>query len=232
MPICQVERLTLYYSEKMIEPSVGHKTVTPSYHERVKGEKRRAAMDAAMEVFLEQGYERASLQQIASRANVSTATLFKRFPTKASLLEVIVRDFWGEDAEIGKIPPPGYPRAGLHRIGMDFAALVRQPRMISFSRLLIAEAPRFPELARMMLENGKMPYIQRVSDYLKAEADAGHLTLEDSQRAARQFLAMIADQLFWPPLLMPDFQVSDGEAKRAVEEALFTILARHAVSNR
>ncbi len=83
-----------------------------------------------------------------------------------------------------------------------------------------------------MLENGKMPYIQCVSDYLKAEADAGYLTLEDSQRAARQFLAMIADQLFWPPLLMPDFQVSDGEAKRAVEEALLTILARHAVSKR
>ncbi|HEY0264264.1 MAG TPA: TetR/AcrR family transcriptional regulator [Granulicella sp.] len=201
----------------------------PSYHERVKGEKRQAAIDAAMEAFLEHGYERASLQQIASRANVSTATLFKRFPTKAALLEAIVHDFWSEDAEIGRMPPAGDPRAGLRRIGMDFAALVRQPRMIAFSRLLIAEAPRFPELARMMLENGKMPYIQRVSEYLKGETAAGRLRIEDTQRAARQFLAMIADQVFWPLLLMPDFKVSDRETKRAVEEALLTILARYEV---
>lgn len=131
--------------------SIGQKAGVPSaressYHERVKGEKRRAAIEAAMDVFLEQGYDRASLQQIASRANVSTATLFKRFPTKASLFEAIIHDFWSEDAEIGKIPPAGDPKAGLRRIGMDFTALVRQPRMIAFTRLLIAEAPHFAPL--------------------------------------------------------------------------------------
>ncbi len=201
----------------------------PSYHERVKGEKRRAALDAAMDVFLEQGYERASLQQIASRANVSTATLFKRFPTKASLFEAIVLDFWSEDAEIDKIPPPGDPRTGLRRIGMDFATLVRQPRMVAFTRLLISEALRFPELAQMMMESGKMPYIYRVSDYVKKEADSGYLKVDDPKRAARQFLAMIADQIFWPALLGADFNVSDREMKLAVDEALLTILARYGV---
>ncbi|MFT4113924.1 TetR/AcrR family transcriptional regulator [Silvibacterium sp.] len=204
----------------------------PSYHERVKGEKRRAAIDAAMEVFLEQGYERASLQQIAGRASVSTATLFKRFPTKAALFEAIVHDFWSEDAEIGRIPPVGDPKAGLRRIGMDFATLVRLPRMVAFTRLLIAEAPRFPELTQVMLETGKIPYILRVADYLKQERAAGRLKVEDPKRAARQFLAMIADQLFWPALLTAGFKVSDRDAKLAVDEALQTLLARHAAPAR
>lgn len=218
----------------MKKPSIRPKPATPSsqepsYHERLKGAKRRAAIDAAKQVFLEQGYERASLQQIASRANVSTATLFKRFPSKASLFEAIVLDFWSDDAEIGKIPPVGDPRIGLRRIGMDFAALMRQPQMIAFSRLLISEAPRFPELARMALESGKMPYIQRVSDYLNGETNARRLRIEDTRRAARQFLAMIADQVFWPAMLIRDFKVSDRETKLAVEEALLTVLARYEV---
>jgi TetR/AcrR family transcriptional regulator, regulator of autoinduction and epiphytic fitness len=230
---CQVDQLTLEYSEKvgkrlnaggrLAGPSVDE----PSYHQRVKGEKRRAAIDAAMEVFLEQGYERASLHQIARRADVSTATLFKRFPTKASLFEAIVLDFWSEDAEISRIPPPGDPRAGLRRIGMDFAALICQPRMVAFMRLLISEAPTFPELSQMLIEGGKMPYFNRVTDYVRAESHAGRLKIEDPARAARQFLAIISDQVFWPALIKADFRVLDRDRKLAVEDALLTFLARY-----
>lgn len=200
-----------------------------SYHERVKGEKRRAAIDAAMAEFLELGYERASLQQIANRANVSTATLFKRFPTKAALFEAIVLDFWSDDAEIGKIPPVGDPRAGLRRIGLDYAALTSQPRLVAASRLLISEAGRFPELPRMMLESGKMPYYRRVSDYLAGEVAGGNLAIDDTQRAGRQFLAMIADQSFWPAILLPSANITDRDIEIAVDEALLTFLARYEI---
>jgi hypothetical protein len=36
--------------------------------------------------------------------------------------------------------------------------------------------------------------------FLKEEANAGRLEVHDSMRAARQFLAMISDQLFWPAI--------------------------------
>jgi TetR/AcrR family transcriptional regulator, regulator of autoinduction and epiphytic fitness len=185
-----------------------------------------------MEVFFKQGYERASLQQIASQAKVSTATLFKRFPTKASLFEAIALDFWSEDADIARIPPAGDPRTGLRKIGMEFAALMRQPRMIAFSRLLISEAPRFPELTQMTLESGKTAYLRRIGDYVQKEADAGRLNTDDPQRTARQFLAMILDQVFWPALISADFTISDREMRVAVEESLQTVLARHEVNKR
>jgi len=58
-----------------------------------------------MQLFFEQGYERTTLQQIAKRANLSTATLFKRFSSKAALFEAIVEEFWRVDG-----PPTGIPR--------------------------------------------------------------------------------------------------------------------------
>ena len=180
-----------------------------------------------MEVFLEHGYERASLQQIASRAGVSTATLFKRFPTKASLFEAIVVTFWKADAEPGEPLEAKDPWAGLRGIGGQFARLLRQPKLAAFYRVLIAEAQRFPELSRLLLERGKLPYVNRVSEYVKIEMDAGNLKTADPMRAARQFLAMISDQLFWPSMLDPGFSASDQDARKAVEEAILTFMARY-----
>lgn len=201
-----------------------------SYHQRIKSEKRQAAVAAAVEVFLEHGYDRSSLQQIASRAGVSTATLFKRFPTKASLFEAIVSEFWKDGTQSGEFPQAGDPWTGLRKIGTDFASFLRQPQLTAFYRVLIAESPRFPELGRLITERGKLPYLNRVSGYLKKEANAGRLQILDESRIARQFLAMISDQLFWPAMLTPDFSASDREAKQAVEEALLTIMSRCGVA--
>ena len=202
-----------------------------SYHQRVKGEKRQAAVAAAMQVFLEHGYERSSLQQIASLAGVSTATLFKRFPTKASLFEAIVLEFWSKDTQGDKFPQAGDPWKGLLKIGTDFGNFLRQPHLVALYRVLIAEAPRFPELGKLLTERGKLPYLQRVSDYLQSEVNAGTLDVKDVRRAARQFFAMIADQLFWPAMLQADFQVSDRDAKEAVDEAVKTIMARYGATD-
>jgi len=86
------------------------------YHQRLKEEKRAAALRAAMQLFFEQGYERTTLQQIAKRANLSTATLFKRFSSKAALFEAIVEEFWRVDGPPAGIPPAGDPAAGKNQV--------------------------------------------------------------------------------------------------------------------
>lgn len=47
---------------------------------------RQRLLTAALELFAEQGYERTSAGQIATRAGVTEMTFFRHFPTKASLL--------------------------------------------------------------------------------------------------------------------------------------------------
>ena len=62
----------------------------PEYHRRVADQNRRAVLAAATALFLERGYDRTSLARVAETAGVSKATLFKQFPTKASLFEATV----------------------------------------------------------------------------------------------------------------------------------------------
>ena len=192
----------------------------------------QAAVEAAKEAFLEHGYQNVSLTEIADRAGVSTATLFKRFPTKASLFEAIVTEFWRFDATDGTSLKIGDPCANLRKIGREYVSLMQRSKMVAFYRVFIAESQQFPELGRLMLERGKLPYLRRISEYLGAERRAGNLGTWDDSKAASQFMAIIADQLFWPVLLVPGFSVSDQEAIYAVEDAVLTIIARYMVEEK
>ncbi|HUR08609.1 MAG TPA: TetR/AcrR family transcriptional regulator [Nonomuraea sp.] len=60
-------------------PTVGRR-------ERKKAATRQAIADAALELFLEHGFERVSVRDIAERADVSTTTLFAHFPSKEALV--------------------------------------------------------------------------------------------------------------------------------------------------
>uniref|UniRef100_A0AAU3GKH7 TetR/AcrR family transcriptional regulator n=1 Tax=Streptomyces sp. NBC_01401 TaxID=2903854 RepID=A0AAU3GKH7_9ACTN len=61
-------------------------TPTVGRRERKKAATRQAIADAALELFLEYGFDRVSVRDIAERADVSTTTLFAHFPGKESLV--------------------------------------------------------------------------------------------------------------------------------------------------
>jgi len=60
-------------------PTVGRR-------ERKKAATRQALADAALELFLEHGFEQVSVRDIAEKADVSTTTLFAHFPSKEALV--------------------------------------------------------------------------------------------------------------------------------------------------
>ncbi|MGY2161954.1 TetR/AcrR family transcriptional regulator [Pseudomonas tolaasii] len=198
------------------------------YHQTLKETKRKAIVCAAVELFLEQGYERTSLQQIGKRADVSTATLFKRFPTKAALFEAMIEDFWA-------VPPPcpekalsEDPAIGLRFMGVGYAMLLRSPDMQAVYRLIIAEAPRFPDLGHMVYGKAKGPFLARLEEYLRIQADAGRVKIDDFAKVANQFLAVITGQVFWPELIGVGCGGRDEDVGEIVEEAVSLILAKYA----
>ena len=198
------------------------------YQQRVKEEKAAAIVEAATQLFFEDGYERTSLARVARTADVSTATLFKRFPTKAALFEAIVRHYWTLEGRRHISPEPGDLRAALRQIGGEYAALLTTPGMTSLFRTVIAETPRFPELGRMNFDLGKREFLEGLCSYLRSEQEAGTLVPCAVETAATQFLGMISGQIFWPRLLLTEFVLSGSETDTAVEEAVNTLLARYA----
>ncbi|MBQ0916567.1 TetR/AcrR family transcriptional regulator [Streptomyces sp. RM99] len=200
-----------------------------AHHRRLAQQKREAITSAATELFLDRGYDGTSLARIAEAAGVSKSTLFKQFPTKAALFEVIVTESWQRDAgDTVARPQAGDLRSGLTAIGHRYADLIGQPRMTGLFRIVISELPRFPELGRMQFRLGKMPYFASVQNYLESEHEAGNADVPDAESAANQFLGMIANYVLWPRMLLTDWNPTASDIHNAVEEAVQTMLARYA----
>lgn len=200
-----------------------------TYHQRVAREKRALIVTAATALFLEQGYDRTSLARIAESSGVSRATLFKQFPSKAALFDAIVTESWSS-ADEADPPPAGDIVEGLGTLGRRYAELLGRPRMTDLFRIVIAELPRFPELAHAQFAHGKMPYFEALRSYLVAEHERGTVRIDDVDLAATQFLGMISNYVFWPTLLVPGWEVSAERAAEVVDEAVRTTAARYATT--
>jgi AcrR family transcriptional regulator len=198
-----------------------------TYHQRVATSKRSAILAAARELFSQHGYDKTSLIRVAEAANVSTATLFKQFPNKAALFEAIVLTFWSEVDTPRPAPAPGDPAGGLRSLGSRYAALLLRDGMAGLFRLVIAEAPQFPELARIQFDLGKAPFFDEVRKYIEEEAASGSLTVEDPEMAATQFLGMISNYVLWPRMLLVDWELPENKVVYVVDSAVDTFLARY-----
>lgn len=197
------------------------------YHQELREKKKFAAMMAAQELFLSQGYKNTSLQQVAKRADVSTATLFKNFPTKAALLEAIVEDFWQRDRLCSQNDiSPDEPSKVLFAIGLDYAQRMRSEEMQAFYRLVISEAVDFPDLGAALYDKGKGAVIEKLETYFGHEKAADRFS-GDAETAANQFLAVIAGQVFWPELIMKGCGGTEADVEEVVTAATELMIRRY-----
>lgn len=191
----------------------------PTYHQRVADAKRTSIIAAATELFTANGYDSTSLARIAVAADVSTATLFKQFPTKADLFKAIVIDFWGRPTGAPQPLNPLDPESGLTMLGRQYADLLLRPGMAGLHRMVIAEAPRFPELAQIQFDLGKEPFFERVQAYLTSTNERGTLRVPNPTIAAAQFLGMISNVVFWPKLLLVEWNPTEEQMDETIAGA-------------
>lgn len=203
-----------------------------AYHRQVAADNRAAILDAATQLFLELGYDRSSLTQVAARAGVSKATLFKQFPTKAELFEAMVLAAGGTAEPELLAPPAGDFHAGLFSLGAAYADLLARPRMTDLIRAVIAESARFPELREQTFNFGTLPVLRALRTFLEASNAHGDAHVDDIDVAAAQYLGMIATVVFWPRLVHGGWSLTDEETRRTVDEAARTIVARYGATRR
>lgn len=201
------------------------------YRADITRKKQESILNAALAAFLEFGYDRTTIDYVAQQAAVSTATLYKHFPSKTDLFGGIMAQVWKTD-QISSTPIPADvpPQTALTQIGQEYTQLLNSPNIQPLFRVIIAEAPRFPELGTELYHRGKEPFLNRLQIYLQTQVELGNLTIADVAIATRQFLGMINDIIFWPRFLMMDFTLTESEVERVIAEAVTTFLARYAVN--
>ncbi|WP_141054749.1 TetR/AcrR family transcriptional regulator [Tepidiphilus succinatimandens] len=151
---------------------------------------RQKILEAASEAFIERGY-RVSLDEIARHAGVAKQTVYHYFPSKDELFACAVETM-GEDILVALSPLEGEALPDtLARFALALRERVLGASCIALHRLLIAEAPRFPQLARTVYEAGIGETVRRLSTLLGRAMDEGRLRRDDPRLAAELLLEML-----------------------------------------
>jgi AcrR family transcriptional regulator len=165
---------------------------------RPRGEIRRAQiLDAAVEVFLENGYGGATIDLVVERAGASKATVYSFFGGKDGLFAAIV-----EERCERILSAFGDPEvvdhdvlSALGHIAQRYMEVVMAPDVVGFYRLIIAEGARFPELARTFHRLGPDRTNAHLAGMLSVWRDRGLVSLDDPQLAAVQFFHSVSGDL-------------------------------------
>jgi AcrR family transcriptional regulator len=156
-----------------------------------RDERREAILKVAREVFFEQGYTAASMSTIAARLGGSKGTLYNYFKSKEELFEAQVRERCGAAADlISELSAEGEPAEVLTRLGEQYLGHLYSEETVQMFRILVAEAQRSPELARVFYEVGPARGQQGLQDYLESAKARGAVDIPDCALAAEQFLSL------------------------------------------
>jgi AcrR family transcriptional regulator len=189
---------------------------------------RERVLRSAFELFLERGFAKTSMLEIATRAQVSKRDLYALFENKHALLAYGI----GERAKgmrlLGATMPVPSTRqvlaAALAEVGASILRTVCDAEVLMFMRLAIAESDRAPEIARILDSNGRAANHRALAGFLKQAQIQGLIGPGDPAAVAARFSAVLWGDLLVRLLLRvcdaPGAQEIEARALAATEAVL------------
>jgi len=194
-----------------------------------RGRKFDQVLDGARAVFLADGFEGASVDQIAKVAEVSKATLYSYFPDKRLLfMEVANLECMRQSEEaLAKIDMTHPPREVLGLVGRHFLEFITSTFGLQIFRICVAEQDRFPEIGRSFYNSGPAVMRAEMAQYFDMARARGELRMEDTGLAAEQFGELCKADV-WPRLIFGiSARVTQAEIDRVVDAAVEMFIARY-----
>lgn len=178
---------------------------------------------------MSEGYAATRMEPIARRAGVSTATLYSHFSSKAELFEAVIadasRDFSEQMSHVHAVG--GTAREQLVGFAKAYAAFMADPFVRSVFRLVMAERPRFRDVALGFFERGRRDFGAVLMAALKDLSERGEIHLTKPSWAAGQLMGMIEHPVFFMPLVTGDEVNPQRNYDQIAEDAVETFLARY-----
>ncbi|MBV9383070.1 MAG: TetR/AcrR family transcriptional regulator [Streptosporangiaceae bacterium] len=198
--------------------------------ETVSARKHAAIASVALTLFVRQGYERTSVDAIAAGAEVSKRTVYSHYGGKESLFFFVVRRTFealrGQIQEIvERTPWDGDVREALTACIREIALVItRSPERAALIRLVVAEAPHFPELLDLWRGRGITPLLAQP---LAGLAAAGRLDAADPMEAAEHLSALTFGQIS-NKSLMGTVRLTEEEVDRFIVGGIRVFLRAYA----
>jgi len=190
--------------------------------------KRRQILDGARKVFMDLGFDGASMGEIARAAQVSKGTLYVYFADKCALFEAILEQ---EALQYGQVvfnfDPGRDAETTLKEFGRAYIHLLCRPGGGSAIRTVMAIAERMPDVGRRYYARVLDKTINRLSEYLRVHVAAGDLMIDDCDLAASQFMELCKASLFLPFVFQAAPAPSEERMTEVVDSATRMFLAAY-----
>lgn len=153
--------------------------------------KRSAILIAAREIFLQHGYEGASMEAIAAAAGVSIMTLYRHAESKDQLFAAVMlnaceiaQDEDGADS----ISPLESLREILLQVGNQFQDKLTRPATVSLFRTVMVETTRFPDLAEAAYRGLIESWEIKLGHFLSERPESDHIPESTRRSIISDFL--------------------------------------------
>ena len=191
--------------------------------------KHRQILDGAYRIFIRQGFDATSMDDIAREAGVSKGTLYVYFDSKERLFHELVREekerqfpaIFAIDANERDV------RGVLTRIGRQFVRFITAEHVVMATRTVVAMAERMPDIAAEFYDSGPRLCASQLAQYFHGQMAAGTLAIDDVDLAAAQFLDLTQSTLSRPLMFGVIERPSDERIDAVVKSAVDMFLAAY-----
>jgi len=196
-----------------------------------KGRKFDQVLEGARQVFLADGFEGASVDDIARVAGVSKATLYSYFPDKRLLFMEVANAECTRMAEaaLELIDDCASPREVLKIAANQLVPFLLSEFAQQCFRICVAERDRFPELGRAFYVSGPKMGRDRLCEYLSEARYRGEVAIDDIEMAAEQFSELCKAKLWTKAVFGIQTTFTQAEIDDVIDNAVETFLARYGV---
>lgn len=194
-----------------------------------KGRKYDQVLAGAREVFMRDGFEGASVDDIARAAGVSKATLYSYFADKRLLFMEVASAECRTQADHfdSVVNSANGPREVLEEECKRMMDLMLSDFGVNVFRICVAESDRFPELSRQFMESGPHVWRAKMIDYLRGAVSRGELAIDNLDLAADQLAELCKACLHQQAVFHGADTVSEDQKTTVREEAIKTFMARY-----
>ncbi|GLQ91585.1 TetR/AcrR family transcriptional regulator [Dyella acidisoli] len=191
-------------------------------------EKRQAIIDTALEVFLELGYEQASMAEIAARVGGSKATLYGYFESKEEMFIEVMLGSAADEIKIAiALLDVSKPiRETLMNLGKQYLTALLKPQLLAMRRLAMHEAGR-SSIGVQFYERGPKHGWSLVTEFLQQAIRLGHLRKCNATVAAAHLRALYEAELLEPSSLGVSVDTSPRNVAKVVARAVDAFMAAY-----
>jgi AcrR family transcriptional regulator len=177
--------------------------------------------EAAIDVFLDSGFEGAKMEAIAQAAGITKRTLYARYSDKSALFSDIV--VWAAARfHVSQVPEEITEwdlSKGLTVIARSALKRALDPDVMRLNKLIFRESARITDFSTRTYSSTWSPRVKAVADLLEAHQKTGSIVVKDVEVAAELFIAMVSQRTLWMALSNASrpIEMEESHMQQAVE---------------